>query len=127
MQEQEPTRRRGWKLTLVLVASSLVCLGAFPVLLLALAMAPMLFDSPGSQGQPLPWLLFALVVAAPILCLVGITGGWLAYILQRRRAAWTLALLPLPLLLVYLAVFGGPLFERRGPVFNEPAAASASG
>ena len=124
MQEQEPTRRRGWKLTSALLLSSLVCVGAFPVLLLALAMAPMLFDAPGSGGRPLPWLLLALVVATPVACLVGVTGGWLAYILRHRRTAWTLALVPLPLLVVYLVAFGRPLFEQRAPVFNEAAAAS---
>ena len=125
MDEQEPTRRRGWKLTATLLLSTVVCVGAFPVLLLALAMAPMLFDAPGSEARPLPWLMLALVVAAPVACLVGMTGGWLAYILRRLRAAWTLALLPLPLLLVYLLVFGGPLFEHRAPVFSQPAASAS--
>ena len=127
MDEQDATRRRGWKLTAALLASSVVCIGAFPVLLLALAMAPMLFDAPGSQAQPLPWLLLVLVVATPVACLVGMVGAWLAYILKRLRLAWMLALLPLPLLVVYLVAFGRPLFENRGPVFNEPAPASAAG
>ena len=127
MQEQEPTRRRGWKLTLTLLVSSLICIGTFPVLLLALAMAPMLFDAPGSEGRPLPWLLLALVIAAPVACLVSVTGGWLSYIFRRGRTAWTLALLPLPVLLLYLALFGAPLFKHHAPVFNDPAPASASG
>ena len=118
MDEQEPTRRRGWKLTATLLVSTIICLGAFPVLLLALAMAPMLFDAPGSRTQVLPWLSLVLVVAAPIACLVGITGGWLAYITKRLRTAWTLALLPLPVLAVYTVMFGGPLFEQRGPAFG---------
>jgi len=123
--EQEPTRR-GWKLTLTLIGSTIVCVTGFPILLLALAMAPMLFDAPGSYGRPLPWLMLALVVATPVACLVGTTGGWMSYILRRVRAAWTFALIPLPLLLIYLLTFGAPLFENRGPVFSGPAAASAA-
>ena len=126
MDEQEPTRRRGWKLTLTLLLSTLLCVGAFPLLLLALALAPTLFDAPGSEGRPLPWLLLALVVATPVACLVGATVGWLAYILRHVRTAWTFALLPLPLLLVYLLAFGAPLFENRAPVFSGSAAASSS-
>ena len=123
MDEQEPTRR-GWKLTLTLLASTLVCVAAFPILLLALALAPTLFDAPGSQSRPLPWLMLALVIVAPVLCLVGMTGGWLAYILRRMKAAWRFALLPLPVLLVYLLAFGEPLFRDRGAVFGEAAASS---
>ena len=123
MQEQEPTRR-GWKLTTVLLLSSVVCVVTFPVLLLALAMAPMLFDAPGSGARPLPWLLLALVVATPVACLVGVTVGWLAYILRHVRTAWTFALLPLPLLAVYTLTFGAPLLEQRAPVFTERASAA---
>ena len=124
MDEQTATRRRGWKLTLTLLASTLVCVGAFPILLLALAMAPMLFDAPGSRSQPLPWLMLVLVVATPVACLVGATGGWLAYILRRTRTAWTFALLPLPLLLVYALAFGRPLLEQRQDVFSGVDASS---
>ena len=124
MDEQEPTRRRGWKLTLMLLVSTVLCVGAFPILLLALAMAPMLFDAPGSQAQPVQWLLLVLVVATPVACLVGVTGAWLAYILRRVRAAWIFALLPLPLLLVYTLAFGRPLLEQRGPAFSASASAS---
>ena len=126
MDEQEPTRRRGWKLTLTLLLSTLLCVGAFPILLLALAMAPMLFDAPGSEDRPLQWLLLALVVATPVACLVGVTVGWLAYILRHVRTAWTFALLPLPLLVVYTLAFGRPLLEQRGPAFSEQAAASSA-
>ena len=118
MDEARLTRRRGWKLTLVLLASTLICAVSFPILLLALAMAPMLFDAPGSEQQPLPWLMLALVFVAPVACVVGCGGGWIAYILKHTRTAWTFALLPLPLLAVYLAVFGAPLFERSSATFG---------
>ena len=122
MDEREPTRRRGWKLTLTLLVSTLVCVGAFPVLLLALAMVPMVFDSPGSQSEVLPWLTFALVVATPVACLVGATGGWFAYILKHTRTAWIFALLPLPFLVVYAIAFGRPLLEQRRDVFSSAEA-----
>ena len=122
MDEQEATRRRGWKLTLMLWASTLVCVGSFPILLLALAMAPVLFDAPGSETQAVSWLKFALVAAAPVVCLVGATGAWLAYILKHTRTAWTFALLPLPVLLVYAAIFGAPLFEQSQHVFANGSA-----
>ena len=125
MDEQGPTRR-GWKLTITLLVSTVLCVGAFPILLLALAMAPMLFDAPGSASAVLPWLLLVLVVATPVVCLVGVTGGWLAYIVHRKRTAWIFALLPLPLLAIYTILFGQPLFEDRGRVFSEPGAAASS-
>ena len=112
MDEARLTRRRGWKLTLALLASTLVCVVSFPILLLALAMAPLLFDASGSQQQVLPWLMLVLVVAAPVACVVGLCTGWLAYIMKHTRTAWFMGLMPLPLLLVYLAVFGAPLFEQ---------------
>ena len=118
MDEQKATRRRGWKLTLMLLASTVVCIVAFPILLLALAMAPMLFDAPGSQADVLPWLMLALVVATPVACLAGATGGWIAYIMKHTRAAWLFTLLPLPLLLIYALIFGGPLFEQSDHVFS---------
>ncbi|HEX8569685.1 MAG TPA: hypothetical protein VF699_07150 [Caulobacteraceae bacterium] len=125
MDEQEPTRRRGWKLTLVLLVSTVLCVGTFPILLLALAMVPMLFDAAGSEQLLLPWLSAALVVATPVVCLAGATGGWLAYILNHTRTAWIFALVPLPLLLVYALMFGRPLLEQRRDVFSDASAATA--
>ena len=123
MDEERPTRRRGWKLTATLLLSTVICVGAFPVLLLALAMMPMLFDSAGSREQVLPWVMAVLVVAAPVACLVGVTGAWIAYILKHLRTAWIFALAPLPLLLVYALTFGGPLLEQRGDGFQSVARA----
>jgi hypothetical protein len=104
------TRRRGWKLTLVLLVSTVLCVAAFPMLLLALAMAPMLFDAPGSHQHVLPWILLALVFLTPLACVAGATGGWLAYIMQHTRTAWICALLPLPFLAIYAVLMGGALF-----------------
>ena len=118
MDEARLTRRRGWKLTLALLASTLLSAAAFVPLLLALALAPMLFDAPGSRQQVLPWALFVLVVATPVVCLVGAAGGWLAYILKHTRTAWIFALLPLPFLVLYALFLGAPLFGHTDPVIT---------
>ena len=118
MDEAELTRRRGWKLTLALAVSTLLSVAAFGPLLLALALAPTLFDSPGSDERVLPWVLFVLVVATPVVCLVSATGGWLAYIFRHRRTAWLFALLPLPFLAAYALLLGVPLFGHSEPLIG---------
>ena len=121
MDEARPTRRGRWKLTLTLVVTTLLSMAAFGPLLLSLALAPMLFDAPGSEQRVLPWVRFLLVVVTPVVCLVGAGGGWLALILQHRRTAWIFALLPLPFLAAYVLLLGAPMFGHTDPIISTAA------
>jgi hypothetical protein len=50
-----------------------------PGLLIALVGAPMAFDAPGSDANPLVWAIVFGVVSFPFVCAVSIAGSWMAW------------------------------------------------
>jgi hypothetical protein len=61
---------------IVWIALSLACLVAGLLSLLPVAMLPMMFDAPGSDANPLTWVLVATIAAFPLFCLVGAILPW---------------------------------------------------
>jgi hypothetical protein len=52
--------------------------------LFSLLFAPMMFDAPGSMGNPTTYLIILLVASFPLLCAVSIAGSWILWNRQRR-------------------------------------------
>jgi hypothetical protein len=61
---------------IVWIALTLACILAGLGSLLPVAMLPMMFDAPGSEANPLTWVLVAAIAAFPIFCLVGAILPW---------------------------------------------------
>lgn len=86
---------RGTALTLLILASVIFGLGTLVELPVLLFM-PMMFDAPGSEQSIFPWLILASLLLNPVLVLLGLTLGWVAF----GRAAYgkAVVLLALPVL-----------------------------
>lgn len=98
---QKTTARNRLIVTTLLFAIGGV-LGIFPALF-----SPMMFDAPGSTQNPFTVALFLSVISFPVVCLLSIVVSWVLYALDRRRAAWLFALIPLiPIVLGALALTG---------------------
>ena len=96
------TQRTGIRIWLRI--TSTVFGGMFVVLSFPLLIASvMMFDSPGSQGNPPTVLLFWSVISFPILCLFSIVGSWVLYRFTKDTAARLVSLLPLVSVLLFLA------------------------
>lgn len=52
--------------------------------LLSLLFTPMMFDAPGSMGNPTTYLIILLVASFPLLCAVSIAGSWIIWNRQKR-------------------------------------------
>ena len=81
--------------------------------LFSLLFTPMMFDAPGSMGNPTTYLIILLVASFPVLCAVSIAGSWILWNRQKRLptrtspiASIVLACLPLiPAAIVIVDVF----------------------
>ena len=81
--------------------------------LFSLLFAPMMFDAPGSMGNPVTYLMILLVASFPLLCAVSIAGSWMIWNRRKRSperaspvAAIILACLPLlPAAIVIVQAF----------------------
>ena len=71
---------------LAIIASAVWGLALLPGLVGALV-APMMFDAPGSMGNPAAWVNACIIVSFPLLCIASIAGSWIAWPLQKRRMA----------------------------------------
>jgi hypothetical protein len=92
------TGTRNW-----LIVTSIVFGGTFVVLSFPLLIASvMMFDAPGSQGNPPTVLLFWSVISFPVLCLFSIVGSWVLYRFTKDTAARLVSLLPLVSGLLFL-------------------------
>lgn len=69
---------RGTALTLLILASVIFGLGTLVELPVLLFM-PMMFDAPGSEQSIFPWLILASLLLNPVLVLLGLTLGWVAF------------------------------------------------
>jgi hypothetical protein len=84
----------GSRARVVLVACTLIFGFGVLVDLLLLMIAPMLFDAPGSQQSPYPWILVGAILLYPLLVAIGLGLGWRAYGRGEYGRAAKLALLP---------------------------------
>lgn len=99
------------KLTFAWLVGSTVCWGMLGMLGCLLALAtPMLFDAPGSERDPLTYLMMLSVLSFPLACGAAIVLSWLYHTQQRERAACWSTLLPL------LSVLLGTLTIAAGMV-----------
>lgn len=57
--------------------------------LFSLLFAPMMFDAPGSMGNPTTYLIILLVASFPLLCAVSIAGSWILWNRQKRSPQCT--------------------------------------
>lgn len=91
------TNKKGLRITLTIVS----ILGAFLSLPMVM-MAPMMFDAPGSESNPITQLMFYSLLALPALCLM---GGILPWIFKRHEISiWLYALSGLAIGLFFASV-----------------------
>jgi hypothetical protein len=89
---------------IVWIALSLACiLAALVSLFLPVAMLPMMFDAPGSEANPLTWLLAATIAAFPLFCLVGAVLPW--FFRRTSFGGWLFLLPILDIAMVATAFF----------------------
>jgi hypothetical protein len=59
--------------------------------LFSLLFAPMMFDAPGSESNPMTYLIIAFVLSFPVLCILSIVGTWVIFNQQKRSTNRLLA------------------------------------
>jgi len=85
---------RIWLIVETILAIPAALLGGF-----AAIMSPMMFDAPGSTGNPQLVVMFLSVIAFPVLCVFAVVSAWIAFAYRADRIALWLSLLPaLPLI-----------------------------
>lgn len=80
--------------TVLKVTTGLWLLGCVPGCALAL-FSVMLFDAPGSAGNPATIALFCSLSTFPVVCLLSIVFAWILYRSQWFTVAFWVACLPL--------------------------------
>lgn len=107
MNSPDPTRQRPSATALVpmLVLTVLNAVALFPVLIVA-PFSLMAFDAPGSERNPLAWMMFLGVMAVPGGAILALGLAWAAFVQKRKRLALGLNLVASAVLLAgYLAFF----------------------
>lgn len=101
VEDLHPHHARALTITLVLT-TILYALAFVPVTMMA-PLSLMGFDAPGSDKDPLVWLLVVAFLVMPVTLLIGIVAPWVALRHGRgKRAAFWAALPLLNLLLVWM-------------------------
>lgn len=87
-----------------------------PGLLIAVAGAPMAFDSPGSAANPLVWVIVLGFLSFPVACVVSIVASWLTWRMPKVRVAMaSIPLLPMLTIVAAMALSSG-LTNPFGPM-----------
>ena len=91
--------------TLLLVLASLVF--GFGVVLdaMMLLLSVMMFDAPGSEASPYPWIIIGSLLVYPVTVVVGLVRVWRAHKRGDGRAAYKALAIPLAGVLLVLASF----------------------
>lgn len=67
--------------------------------------AAMGFDAPGSENNPVIWLLVIAMISYPLVCLGALVGAWLLFKRDRYQPACVIAALPLINVLIVIGVY----------------------
>lgn len=87
-----------------LLATGLLLLFSVPAGVIVAVMSPMFFDAPGSDKDPVTWLMYYCALAYPLLALIGPILSWTCFWNGRRRLS--LVFMAPPLLLAAVPVGG---------------------
>jgi hypothetical protein len=111
---------RGPRPVLAIAATAVWGLLAVPGFLIAAAGAPMAFDAPGSQANPLVWAIVFGFVTFPIACVVSIAASWMTWRMKKVPLAMAcIPLLPIVTIVASMALSAGlnnpfgPMTETR--------------
>jgi len=84
---------RGTKLFTIVINCFFFFVGLIGIMMAL--MSAMLFDAPGSEKNPLVWILFATTVALPVSCLISCVTSLYVYFREKNyRKAFLLSLIP---------------------------------
>ena len=87
-----------------------------PGLLIAAAGAPMAFDAPGSDANPLVWLIVFGFLGFPLACVISIVASWITWKIPKVRVAMAcIPLLPIVTVVAAMALSSG-LNNPFGPM-----------
>jgi hypothetical protein len=87
-----------------------------PGFLIAAAGAPMAFDAPGSDANPLVWAIVFGFVTFPVACVVSIAASWMTWRMPKLRLAMaSIPLLPIITIVAAMAMSSG-LNNPFGPM-----------
>jgi hypothetical protein len=87
-----------------------------PGFLIAIAGAPMAFDAPGSNANPLVWLIVFAFLAFPVACIASIAASWMTWRMPKVRVPMAcIPLLPIATIVAAMALSGG-LNNPFGPM-----------
>ncbi|MFY9720756.1 MAG: hypothetical protein WAK16_14040 [Candidatus Cybelea sp.] len=92
---------------------------AVPGFLIAAVGAPMAFDAPGSDANPLVWVIVFGFVTFPVACVVSIIASWITW----RMTKLPLAMACIPLLSIVTIVGAMALSsepQSAGPIERVP-------
>jgi MFS family permease len=76
-----------------------------PAAAMVAPMSLMSFDAPGSEGNPIAWLMVACCFAYPLFALIGPILSWISFRKGRRRLSVVFMTMPVVPITVILLVF----------------------
>jgi hypothetical protein len=103
---------------LAIVVTAVWGILAVPGFLIAAVGAPMAFDAPGSDANPLVWAIVFGFVSFPVSCVVSIAASWIT----RRMPKVPLAMACIPLLPIVTIVAAMALSSEPHPAGPMPRA-----
>jgi peptidoglycan/LPS O-acetylase OafA/YrhL len=105
---------------LAIVATVVWGILTVPGFLIAAAGAPMAFDAPGSNANPLVWLIVFAFLAFPVACVASIAASWITWRMPKVRVAMAcIPLLPIATIVAAMALSSG-LNNPFGPMTETP-------
>jgi len=88
---------------------------AVPGFLIAAVGAPMAFDAPGSDSNPLVWAIVFGFVTFPVACVISIAASWMTRGMKKVRLAMAcIPLLPIVTIVAAMALSSEP--QSPGPM-----------
>lgn len=92
---------------------------AVPGFLIAAVGAPMAFDAPGSDANPLVWAIVFGFVTFPVACVASIAGSWMTQRMKKvQLAVACIPLLPIVTIVAAMALSSEP--QSAGPMTRAP-------
>lgn len=86
---------------LATILLNLLWVGLLLLSLVAVMFSPMMFDAPGSDKQPMLWMIFWSIVALPVNIIITLILSMRKYAQSDYRAAFLTSLIPV---LIHVAV-----------------------
>lgn len=117
-----PDRRRPRPILAIAVTAVWGVL-AVPGFVIAAVGAPMAFDAPGSDANPLVWAIVVAFVAFPVACIVSIVASWITWRMEKVPLAMAcIPLLPIVTIVGAMALSAEPQSAGSMPRAPTPQA-----